>query len=322
MIEGHNQLKLIRYIWIDVLKGLAILAVLVDHHGLSFAKYCVYSVPVFFLILGFNSYNSISKNNDSSVLGRLISCTNFFVFYIISTTIYLIESGKFSFPELYKNIVFFSVSAPFYFCAIYLQLCLFSCITYKILIKIKQKNNLFFAKNWAAIYLILLVGFYFISLGMKKIVIFPDLHGGGKYLLGATYLFLMLAGMLISSKYKNLYEWKNLIFYMALGILCLSPFYINSIWANPPKFMTCIYAISIFLVVAFSPIIWGGLFSKIFSFIGKYSIHIFMYHILVMKYTSSFESKAISFLLAITIPILVGIVLDFIVLRKRLQFRI
>ena len=300
--------------WLDILKGLAIIAVVVDHTHLPVVRYSIYSVSMFFLILGFNAYNSIERSCDSSIIERLKSCSRFIILYSIATIIYCFSRSEFSIQLIYEKIVYFSSSAPFYFCAIYIQISLISGLVYR-LIKTACGTELLSIRAVASC-AILLVIFYFISRLLQNVLLFPNLHGGGKYLFGSTYLFLTVLGMVFARFISAIENKRRSVFFLSLLVLTASPFYINKIWYNPPAFMTCVYTVSIFLVVASAGFTWKNIASRFIMLLGKYSIHIFLYHLLVIQYLGT-GSKYVTFMLALLVPVLIGVVIDFCLKDKK-----
>lgn len=102
---------------------------------------------------------------------------------------------------------------------------------------------------------------------------------------------------------------KGNLFYICVFILVLSPLYIDTIWYNPPIFMTCVYAVSIFIVVASIGGEWNSFLSRVVKLLGRYSVHIFMYHMLIKQFFPLW-SKHVTFIVILFSPIAIGYCID------------
>lgn len=305
-----------RLAWIDLLRGMAIFAVLVDHYNIFpgyVRQYSYCSVSLFFLAIGVTTYCGMVNSGDSSFGGRLVKTQKFVFFYAIATVVYMLYSGNIGWAALYKNLVTFAANPPFYFCAIYLQIGLISGILYRII----SRSSPSFCLLW-------LVLSFVVADGLKSAVILPNLHGAGKHLFGSTFLAVAFCGMCLGKYYEALKRFRSwlLIFsitVLGLMIILASPLsgpYLN-FSGNPPRPPALIYAFSIFITISMIDYKWNDPISKIFRFLGKYSVHIFMYHSLLLKALRPVGNRYLIFLGALLLPIILGYLLNGV--QKRLM---
>lgn len=319
-----------RFFWVDFLKGMAILAVLVDHYNIFpewVHAYSIYSVATFFIVAGFNAYFSIERNNTSTIKNRLRSLLPFLYTYMIANFVIYTSSilgHTFIISDFLYYIFSFSIQPPFYFCAIFIQLGLMTGYLYKSLCP--EKGLLYKCKIYIGekcYVIILLLIFFIVSLFLKNVITFPYLHGGGKNLFGSTYLFLIVTGMVCAKYYKKLDEFlRNHVKYVGIFLLLfiVSITQIHKAWSNPPNIYAISYSLSIFmLVLATSSALRActhhtrtfSLIVSIVIFLGRYSIHIFMYHFLFIQlFSYFFVVPGFIFLSAVVASVIMGFAIN------------
>ena len=329
-----------RLVFLDVLKGLAIIAVICDHAQcwstlcpLTFLPHAttIFSVSLFILCAGYTSAMSLERHKTSPAatsfswirkkVVHILTC------YFIATAVYLFFSTPnhmIRFSQFVYGCISFKTAPPFYFIVIFLQLLIVAPFFYQ----------LFSAKGGTP-HLFLKILFYLLTIllafGCMKFTRVDDLYGqnmftGGKYLFGGPYLILYVTGQIIYI-YKDFFLNKknNLIFLVVsiclFIILLFKPFngIKGIIYVNPPGFRLFFYTATIFFGVSLL-FLWAPAFGAIVlspvSFLGKYSLEIFLYHVLVMnlcaKYAGIFPNTsawriflgAAAFICYLIIPIL------------------
>lgn len=329
-----------RFLWIDFLKGMAILAVLVDHYNIFpewVHAYSIYSVATFFIVAGFNAYFSIERSHTTAIKNRLRSLLPFLYTYIIATfVIYTISilGHVFIISDFLYYIFSFSIQPPFYFCAIFIQLGLMTGCFYKSLYPEKgllYKCKIYIGEKWYIVILLLI--FFIVSLLLKNVITFPSLHGGGKNLFGSTYLFLIVTGMVCAKYYNKFDEFlQRHVKYIGIFLLMfiVSITQIHKSWSNPPNIYAISYSLSIFmLVLATSSVLRActrhthALFpiGSIVIFLGRYSLHIFMYHFLFIQlFSYVFVVPEFIFLGAVVASVMMGFAINNLLSMLRRKF--
>ena len=120
-------------LWINMAKFAAILAVLVDHtRGVLYTKRSVavasfFSVSLFIFLMGVTTYMSFAKSVGAlgkKVAGKIGAIA---VAYALATFVYcLVAFHQFDFAAFLTYLTHFTISGPFYYILLYVQLCLIS----------------------------------------------------------------------------------------------------------------------------------------------------------------------------------------------------
>lgn len=270
--------------WIDFLKGLAILAVITDHLVFTYTNKTIqmhtqFSVTMFIFLSGITSCISQSRNTGKKgyISKRLLGI---FIPYVVATVAYqlLITDYHFDFMIFKDYILNFNVSPPFYFIAFFMQLVLVSPILYKLF----DINKSIYSR------VISLIVIYILSLYLTHYTKISNIYGGGNLILGGTYLFVFALGMFFYFYMDKLKKSFNL-FISIIGVLLLIAYEflvdLKLGWSNPPNDHTIVFTSIIFMIL------YGvyNLFSKYIRYakielLGKYSLYIFLYHWLALKY--------------------------------------
>lgn len=295
--------------WIDFLKGLAIIAVVLDHMcGILYIDYRIqlmsfYSVTLFIILAGITSYISMDKkriiNYDFGyVLKRLKSVL---VKYIIATIIITTYSMRFfDLKVVLDKIINFTASGPFYFIVFFCQLIVVSPILYLFLKKVETMK-----KMYSKLFFLILILFMLTELGLifTKYTLVLPLHGGGRYILGGSFLPIFFIGMIFASFNLKIKTVKTNVIFTSVGFMLLFIFFVKmcnpnsyvnklnrifSIWdKNPTGTVIFVYSFLVFItfwsLYILSERLVGNKFMKLFKPVekcGEYSMDIFLYHLL------------------------------------------
>lgn len=318
--------------WIDFLKGLSIFAVVLDHlFGVIYTNqevhlYTEFSVTMFIFLAGVTSIISLERNKLPLKEYQLKRLNGTLIPYVIATIIYTTVNSNYRFDLslFWDNLIHFNASGPFYFVVFYCQLVLIAPFLYRLLIKKKMYFQF-----------LSLLFIYFISKYMTHYTNINGIYGGGGKLLGGSYLFAFFLGMFLFLLYQRYLENINRFWVLIVGFI-FSLFLIYAIyisgwlnlgWTNPPNKQTFLYTLSVLLLgYSIFMIFTKWKFTKkvlsIFTVMGRYSLYIFLYHLLSIFYaTKIFDMikisengiiKAVWFLsFAIVIPVLIGVITKF-----------
>lgn len=276
-----------RYEWIDFLKALAMIAVILNHtYNIIFTNrilllHTIFSVTMFVFIGGITASASIERQkeiNSAYLIRRISSILIPYVFAALIFNLYTYK-GVFSLTVYFNELINFSYPAMYYI-AFFIQLILVSTVLFKI-IKAKYHSPL----------IVLVLGLlYLLSFYSTKYTTVANIGLAGGNILGGSYLFVFSLGILfymcmpkLSNKKANL----SILIISMLGIIIFE--YKQCIlksWSNPPTLLTMIYTLLIFGIV-FST--FNILDTKLhyikkllglFNYIGKNSIYIYLYHFL------------------------------------------
>lgn len=316
-------LEKVNYGWIDFLKGLSIFAVVLDHlYGViyldpGFHLFTVFSVTLFIFLAGVTSVISIERNKLPLKEYQIKRIKGVVIPFVVASIIYSVINQNYYFDvNIFLNeLILFKASPPFYFVLFYLQLIIVSPILYKLLIK----SNI-------VLRLVSLVAIYFISRCLTHYTEVYGIYGGGGRILGGSYLFVFFLGMLFFMIYKKYGDYINRLWIHFIGIVSsaviiyvlYSTGWLNIGWSNPPNKQTIIYTCAV-LVLGYSlyMIMHKTKILTIFTALGKYSLYIFLYHMLAINFASQilltsglmnnplFKS-AVFLSFAIIIPTLIG----------------
>ena len=309
------------YLWLDLLKGIAMIAVVIDHlfyyyNNLSIQVHTGFHVSLFILLAGFTSAISIQNRggivNLSYILKRV---SKIFVPYLFATFIYCFYNKNFNPILIFKKIITFSASGQLYFVFFYLQLIAISFLIYKIVNH--QKTKL--------LDIPLVIFFYFLANLFNENKIINSFYGGSGVLFGGSFFFLYTLGFFIK-KYEYILD-KKIFNYLLLPIslISFSLFeYFNLIsksWSNPANNLLIIYCLIVFSL--FSSLYQLVLFHfpkilKPITLVGQQSLYVFLYHTLIINIFSKVFLFAnyyiLLFFLSIYLPILISS------LPKKLKF--
>jgi len=295
------------YLWLDLLKGIAMIAVVIDHlysyyQNSSIQYHTGFHVSLFILIAGFTSAISIQNRggvvNFSYIFKRILKI---FIPYLIATLIYCLFYRYFNLLTIFQKIITFSVAGPLYFVFFYIQLIAISCFIYRLVNH--NKSNFFDIP--------LIIIFFLLSFLLNKFKIINSFYGGSGVLFGGSFLFLYVLGFFLK-KYENFFYQKitNII------LLIFSIFYlyifesynlVSKSWSNPANNWLIIYTLIVFFLIFSLFQLLLHRFPKILlpiTIIGKNSLPIFLYHTLIINIFSIILLFTKSYLLFTTIYLL------------------
>lgn len=298
---GKNPHKkdISHYEWIYMIRGMAIIAVVVCHqlHFLHYTEYLqmfsLYSVTTFIFCMGVTKWLSLEKAHESNKLFSYWRYTwkslkSILCAYLIATICYLIVAGQFSYWNVLASLVYFSASGPLYFVSYVILFSLLAPILYTMIYKIMQNEMK-----------ILLLIMFVVSAFIIGYIIEP---------LGSTYLFVYIIGMIFSSNgflKMNIFTrigcfilWIGSVFvlydhYFNEGILFGAVNrLVNKVNINPPNFSVMLYALACILLfysiftsrLVMDSIIGRVIIKKILMPLGKFSMDIFMWHLMIQHF--------------------------------------
>jgi len=306
--------------WIYQIRAVAVIAVVICHQqGLLHSSELVqlltlYSVSLFVLCMGitkaislnnFNlKYNQIKNYTLTKyTVNSMQSCLST---YLVATIAYLVQMKLFTIETFFNSLLNFNASAPLYFIRYYI---VFSIIAPVLFSMVKIIYNLKLSKlmKMAAVSLFLLSTFVVGYLTLDTYL----------YILGGSYLFIYSSGLVIGLliEYEEplkikirhyilglflfligLYSTK--IFYFERvagnftynkGIDCLTP----KLQMNPPNISIIVYSFGCFFLCycIFNKFNFSKLNNNktinmlldTFTLLGKYSLDIFIWHILIQS---------------------------------------
>ena len=282
--------------WIDLVKGIAILAVLVDHtfgHEPRIGRsLCVawsyFSVALFVLIGGYNAGRTQARHVGDSFwasvpwrgIRRLLGA------YLVAVGIFhVVGTQSFVLSDYLRSVVSFNSVGAFYFVAFYVQLLALSPVLYRSLCRCP----------WLALAAVALAAHWM----TRHTLVFEQAYGAGKFLLGGYFLLAYALGMALSlwpqprRRVSCLLGLGGLALSLALGAapvkswICSASGKLGFVLynLNPSGGLWLLVALSVFLVVRaipLSPRCLESLAMKALLAVGRESMMIFLYHILVL----------------------------------------
>ncbi|GBU26864.1 hypothetical protein R84B8_00379 [Treponema sp. R8-4-B8] len=290
--------------WINIAKLIAIVAVIIDHtNGLLYTDrhislFSYYSVSLFVLLSGITSFYSNRRHyNERGIKETIRRVNNLLVPYAIATALYQTYYNRgFDLRTYVSQLLSFSASPPFYFILFFLQLLIISPFLYDIIVYFNKKN---YPLIWHIIFVF--IGGVVSIFSLKYTFMLP-VHGGGKYIFGATYIVLYYIGMWFASNNFKIISKTVHVWFTGLSIILLIAWYLfiyqNKFTIdsklpfgngfNPPSVSLGVYGLlmGLFLFLAITLIerLNNGVLQwviRILVKMGNYSLYIFLYHLLV-----------------------------------------
>ena len=332
------------YRWINIGKLIAIIAVIMDHMYMTlYTSNTVqmsfyYSVSVFVILSGITSYYSNERHLENRGLKETArKIGNVFIPYMVAVAVYLVLYDHFLDLKVYIKFLFsFNLSGPFYFVTFFVQLIIISPLLF---------DSIRFAKNTRIKYLLyalFLVFCIFIAILSMNYTYMFNVHGGGKYLFGGTYLILYYIGMLLAGTALTLKTNKKVLLYTSIvsiiAVLSCLFFIIKDRFSideglpfgttfNPPNMsliiLSILIVIFVYCFINYLETFDSKIINTIINFLsrlGSYAYYIFLYHlaiVFVLNTTPLIDShiwmKRIIYMSAmIFIPVIFKIVYDMI----------
>lgn len=294
---------------IDFLKGMAMLAVVVDHSckvlytNPNIQRFSFYSVTLFVFLSGITTYLSMQSKNvityDYSYVKKRI--INVLIPYVVATGLSLIIINRFFDVGVFlKALVGFNTWGPYYFIVFFLQLVFISPVLF-LIIKLIQKQ-----KHKFLLYFFSVVIITYLSSVFTKFTYVVDVYTAGRMILGGSYFLVFYLGLLFASFKLIINTTKQAVTYSVIFIGLLSFFIIMyarqspiilgltntlNFWQlNPPGVVLMVYATLVFgalgsfycLCEKTLPQNLMRIFTPI-EVCGKYSMTIFLYHLLFLS---------------------------------------
>ena len=255
-------------VWIDCAKFLAILAVLIDHgkgilyEGETIQYISFFSVSVFFFLSGMTSWYSLERKKEEETFvhwtaRRLWRIT---VPYLVAVAVCQFFKSGFT-MSLGPYIMWalnFNLEGQFYFVLIYLQLIAAAPVLYLLTVFCRRGKRSFL---WRLGYLAAALA---ISLFCVKHTVALQTYGGGNYLMGGTYLFLFVMGMIAADmqiviRYRSRAVFcaaaSSFFFAAALAFLLKDRLALDEAlfgWllrVNPPGITMTVYSLSVIFLI-------------------------------------------------------------------------
>ena len=287
---GHGRL-----VWLDFLKGLAMFAVVANHVFDTRVPICpsalicelsFFNVSLFVICGGVSASLSFAScqmpgRKWSKSVSRIMSLLGYYTLALAMTRI--MYTRRLDLGDFFASWI--SFPAQFYFVLFFCELLLVSPIIYALLLNYRGK---YFQS------IVCVVGIMLVSLYCMFFTNIPLVYGGGGRLLGGSYLFLFSLGCFVAlnrplSEKKTLISLAGLMMIPLIGAVALKFFAGGSgglVWVlNPPGLLRMGYALSLFVV--FSTLLkiqWlqSSRIVKGFTWLGRHSLDIFLYHMLVL----------------------------------------
>ncbi len=276
--------------WIDFCRGFAMIAVVIDHTQMLYPKfvapYIIFAVPMFVFLGGITSSISLEKTTSPHLKYIWKRLKPILLSYAIATAAYRIftDGWAFSASNYLWSLLLFNVTSPFYFLAFYLQLIAVSRTLYWYL---NRYDSIAYKLACLAI-------LYLLSSFLMNHARILNLHGGGAFLLGGSYLFVFALGMVCSKPITEIASNPKMVlslFAFSLFMLITSNQFgwIDIKISNPPLLKAILYMLSMagLIISSFHLVkssrnfmVSGGLLC--ISTIGKHSLYIYLYHFLVL----------------------------------------
>lgn len=204
-----------RYIQIDILKGIGILMVLINH-----SNNYVYSSDLFFKLsrscvqilvfcAGINAFiklSTIFSTEREEDITHILwvkfwkpKILSIFIPYIVFTAGFLfLWKKELDLYTLWQYIIGFNISNPVYFVPLYIQLILVAPVIYYLVCRCRT----------GLLRCMLAIFAFPVCLGFLKFTYMLPIYGAGQYFMGGTYGWVFIIGMLFGAKLCN-YEQKK-----------------------------------------------------------------------------------------------------------------
>lgn len=297
-------------LWIDCAKFLAILAVLIDHgkgilyEGETIQYISFFSVSVFFFLSGMTSWYSLERRRPEEGLSRWTARRLWRIIapYLVAVAVcQFLKSGfTLSLGPYVLWVLNFNLEGQFYFVLIYLQLIAAAPALYLLTVFCRRGRLNFL---WRLLYLAAALA---VSIFCVKHTFALQTYGGGNYLLGGTYLFLFVMGMIaadmqIAVRYLSRAVFcaaaSTVLFAASLAFLLTDRLAMDEAlfgWllrVNPPGITLTVYSLSvIFLIFSWCSlgVLTGsravGHILAGTAWLGRYTLYVFLYHMIILDY--------------------------------------
>lgn len=339
MKEKYNQQ---RQTWVDCAKAVAIMAV--DHcNGMLYSNSMIaqasyFSVSLFVLLSGFTTWIS-DTYRPRDMKKALQKVGTMYSQYAAATFVLVCFYIRFwDFKTYFEYLLNFSIIPPFYFFVFFIQLLIISPV---LLWWCKYCGGQRY--GWLLHIFTLLFLCLLSSACIQYTYILP-VHGGGRFLFGGTYIILYYMGIVLGSSGIFNGAGRNKVLRLIIAILLWAVWLLGCYWQklpfdqwlskywgdgfNPPSVLFIVFAmITLFLLHALFSVLeessirfFRGIVG-LFSWIGRRTLYIFMYHWMIrdmiFPYVNGMNRWIVRFLVFVPMIILPAIAADIIKMLKR-----
>ena len=297
-------------VWIDCAKFLAILAVLADHtkgilyEGETIQYLSFFSVSVFFFLAGETSWYSLERRRREETYLRWTGRRLWRILapYLAAVAVcQFLQSGfQLSLGPYVLWALHFNLEGQFYFVLVYLQLIAAAPVLYLLTVFCRRGR---LSVLWRSGYLAAALA---ASVFSVKHTLALETYGGGNYLMGGTFLFLFVMGMIAADMQIEIrYRSRAAVCAAAsLVLLVLSAAFLLTdrlaldeglagwlLRVNPPGITITVYSLAV-LFFLFSWCSFGALLNSpaadrllsLLAWLGRYTLYIFLYHMVILEY--------------------------------------
>lgn len=326
--------------WIDCAKFIAVIAVVTDHcNGILYtnpfiANTSYFSVSLFVLLSGISTWIAYQRGKNISFISQFEKVKKLFFAYAVATFIVLcILQHRFDLKTYLAYLFAFNIQGPYYYIVFFIQLVMISPVLIKVCKFANDRKN-----KWFIHLLIVCFLGWFAYISINYTYILP-VHGGGQFLLGGTYVVLYYLGMMLSSNKVFVYGGAKRLFitlvctgasvlWVALMTKRKLPFdsWMSPYWGagfNPPSISFMVYSLFVLFICygVFSLLSESKIQKIIFiiCFMGKNTLYIWLYHLLVRDFfikkfsdllSRNILIRLIVFCIIIILPVIVKLVVS------------
>lgn len=281
--------------WLDALKGIAVLAVVLDHAFIVddylLWKHLYFSVSWFIFLAGVsNTYSGRRRGfdlrQDTIRLWKRRLATLLGPYLLASAVTYVaLDFRRTSLQSFLRQLVLFHTLPPDYFIALLLQLLVLFPILFVLLYRAGWKGRLAVAVTIVPVAAVL-----------SRQVTFPWVLGA-HYLFGASFLYLFVLGMLLepalTSGRIHPLVWLGLslpLFVWAEGVNVATN---GAVMTHPPSNVLVIYAVGLIGTCYAACRLFGQSAPvRLLALLGRRSLDIFLYHYLFILPILQFRDTA------------------------------
>ena len=262
---------------------------------------------------------------------------SFLLQYAIATFFVLIFYSKsFDLKTYINHVLNFSAQAPYYFVLFYIQLVLVTPI-------LITWYNFCESRKFSIIYHIITLGVITLLSSLSiKYTFMLNVHGGGKNLLGGTYFLLYYLGIclapLIVLPRKMLLKFILSLIFIALNVTWFVLMYFKFVSVdlylidylgygfNPPSVTLMVYAVLMFFGFGWFFIFLENLkvafltkILKVIAYIGKLTLFIFLYHLLVKQVLVTYLQPTNQFVCFVIFVMIILLPVIFITIERKIK---
>lgn len=309
--------------WIDILRGIAILAVVTDHLFMLYPEFRINLLwmHMYFSIAWF-VYLSGYTNTLSAQRSKIWTFPNSYFHYyakrspillqyfFASLLIFLLESNfrwnRLVWVDFFNKLLNFSSQLTYYFINLIIQL----YFIFPLLFHLLKLSTM----RWKKILLSMIVFFLAFIILPPKSPIWPFSPAGR--LFGSVYFAAFFLGMLVAEKTIKLNKFISVLSVLCFAIFEFYFFYSRGNFLNKvPNFLLIGWSISMLLFVNLLLDIFKisklSILSPI-SFLGKHSLFIYFFHLYILGYSLKykFANPIIKFIIIYFMALFIPVVLE------------